>query len=64
MVKPRLEARKAVVFNVADEDDRALWEYASRSNFSQLVRRYLAADMKKQATVARTTITVQRGDGM
>lgn len=60
--KPRLETRKTVVFNLANEADRTLWEYASRTNFSQLVRRYLAMDMRKKVTTARVSLDVQHSD--
>ena len=62
--KPRLETRKTVVFNLANEVDKTLWEYASRTNFSQLVRRYLSADMKKRNAPARVTLDVQHNDAL
>ncbi len=51
----RLEARKAVVFNLANEEDKELFEFASKNNFSKLVRKYLRNEMKRTARVTSSS---------
>ncbi|MCF8564546.1 hypothetical protein LLE49_07280 [Alicyclobacillus tolerans] len=45
----RGEVRKVVVFNVGNESDRKLYEYAQSVNFTRLVKSYLARELRKSA---------------
>lgn len=61
MTTQRMEVRKTVVFNVSKEEDRRLVEFAGRRNFSELVRKYLRAELA-QLKASSATIAVQRSD--
>ncbi|GLG01194.1 hypothetical protein Alches_12330 [Alicyclobacillus hesperidum subsp. aegles] len=43
----RGEKRKTVVFNLDNEREAALYEFVSRSNFGQLVKRLLAQEFQR-----------------
>lgn len=62
MAKGRLEARKAVVFNLANEADARLHEYANEVNFSRLVKKYLEADLLRKSPWSQATLVVRHGD--
>ncbi|MFB5192000.1 hypothetical protein [Alicyclobacillus fastidiosus] len=42
------EKRRAVSFNLDNPQERAMFEYTKRTNFSKLVKTYLARELKRQ----------------
>ncbi|MCY0892343.1 MAG: hypothetical protein OWR52_02385 [Acidibacillus sp.] len=44
------EKRKAVSFNLDNDRERAMFEYVSKTNFSQLVKKYLEYELQRIAT--------------
>jgi predicted transcriptional regulator len=43
----RGEKRKTIIFNLDNAQERAMYELASRTNFSRLVKRYMLAELQR-----------------
>jgi hypothetical protein len=43
----RGEKRKTIIFNLDNAHERAMYELASRTNFSKLVKRYLGYELQR-----------------
>ncbi|WAH38636.1 hypothetical protein [Alicyclobacillus dauci] len=51
----------ARIFNLNDPTERAMYELSKRTNFSGLVKQYLARELKKQTKPVESSLKVQLG---
>jgi len=53
------EKKRATSFNLAKESERAMYQYSMSINFSEFVKRSLAAEMKRKS---KSSIQVNLGE--
>ncbi|GMA66042.1 hypothetical protein [Alicyclobacillus fastidiosus] len=49
------EKRRSVAFNLNDPEERALYQFSQKTNFSGLVKQYLTREMKRQLAEVKPT---------
>ncbi|WAH38254.1 hypothetical protein [Alicyclobacillus dauci] len=53
--------KRHVFFNLNDPTERAMYELSKRTNFSGLVKQYLARELKRQQKPPEASLKVQLG---